>query len=138
MCPKLYNNLVAYCVENKGNGAFISMNAAAIEEIILGHLILDSCLYEHTGEKIHGVVLWDVKKYLPMEIEIVEAICDNNHILADLLTKIANQMPPAFRCFAQRKCGTRRIEYKNPRKVIQKIRNFSWVPTRQLQDHLAL
>lgn len=115
-----------YCVENKGKGAFISMNAVAIEEIILGHLIIDSCLYEYTDTKIHGVVLWDVKKFIPMEIEIVEAICDNNLVLADLLTRIANMMPPSFRCFAQRKCGTRRIEYKNPRKVIQKIRSFSY------------
>jgi hypothetical protein len=122
MCPKLYKKLVEYCQKNKGDTNFMSLSDEDMEDKILEHLIEDTCYFEYEDYEIIGVIFWSVIKYLPMEILINEAICNNNQILADLLEKLSSITPPAVRCFAYRKGGTRKVEYKNPRRIIQKIR----------------
>lgn len=122
MSPLVFKKIVEFCIENKKDTGFLGKTNEDIETELIGHLCEDTCVFDYDGEKINGVVTWEITKYIPMEINIVEAVVNKPHILGNLLQDICDRMPPGFQCTAIR--NGKFVEYRHPRRVTRLLQKL--------------
>ncbi len=125
MTPKLFEDIVEFAFKNKGDTAFMNQSLKDIRENIVEAAMEDRLEFFMVGNEVHGVCIWDVTKYIPMETEIQELVATHRKAMAYMLRDFIAKMPPIFRCFALRDKASKRIEYKNPRRIVDLIERNS-------------
>jgi hypothetical protein len=125
MTPKLFEDIVEFAFKNKGDTAFMNQSLKDIRENIVEAAMEDRLEFFMVGNEVHGVCIWNVTKFIPMEIHINELVAIHKQSMGYMLKHICAKMPPIFRCFAYRNKGLKKLEYKNPRRIVRLIERNS-------------
>lgn len=119
-------NLLEYIIANRGDTGFFDKSVDDIKMLLIYHTNNDTIIthVNHEYFKIDGVLLWNIEKYIPLTVNIVECISTGKTSLVDMLTDFVKDMPPNFICIAKRNRASKDIQYKNPRRILKLLKNY--------------
>ena len=117
-------NLLEYILANRGDTGFFDKSVDDIKMLLIYHTNNDTIVTHFNGKDIDGVLLWNIEKYIPLTVNIVECISTGRTSLVDMLTDFVKDMPPNFICIAKRNRASKDIQYKNPRRILKLLKNY--------------
>jgi hypothetical protein len=122
MTIESFQEIVDFIRENRGDSSFINMSIEDINDIVIMALNTDTCIIHRGKDKeIDGCFFWDIKKYIPLKIEITQCISKGRWILIDMLREFGCLVPINFLLYAKRKKMSKTINYNNPRRLLRLI-----------------